>query len=171
MRFQQYISELAMSADTKMNIINNAKDKYVVKIELRDNISFKFSCVYTSEDTTYYILKKKNLIPKLKKKNLIDTKWEEYAFAWEVYFKDDSGSTQISPKRKGAALELFAALEVAIKEFISKKKPIIFYFSADNDEQSRMKLYRHLAKKIKKAGYKFIEEDIIETQYFVFHKL
>ena len=162
MKFQKYINELAMSADTKVNIINNAKDKYVVKIELRDNISFKFSCVYTSEDTTYYILKKKNLI---------DTKWEEYAFAWEVYFKDDSGSTQISPKRKGAALELFAALEVAIKEFISKKKPIIFYFSADNDEQSRMKLYRHLAKKIKKAGYKFIEEDIIETQYFVFHKL
>jgi hypothetical protein len=74
---------------------------------------------------------------------------------WEIAFEDEEERRETVRKRKGASLELFAALEKVFKQFVEKALPDKFRFSAALDEKSRVKLYDLLAKKIEKMGMGF----------------
>lgn len=189
-RLKQYIAELAMKADTDIRVMRNTSDRYEVSIFLKDDISFKLYGDYGSYSLIYKAFQmEKNandLLLRAKKKGLVeyttrqgryidpesDQSKKGWIFSWEVYFEDESGEMGMAPKRKGAAIEVFSALEVAIKEFITTKKPPIFHFSSELGEQSRVKLYKLLARKVSKlGGYKVVTRDMERSKYFVFHKL
>ena len=74
---------------------------------------------------------------------------------WYVVFEDEEKRQHKANKRKGAALELFAALEKVFKQFIENTLPNKFRFMADIDEKSRIRLYDILSKKIEKMGAGF----------------
>ena len=111
----------------KATVISPAKyqkeSRYEQIITLEDGLSFKFDALYFRT-----------------------------AEVWEVTFEDAQGNRYQSEKRKGAAIELFAALEKVFNDFIAKTLPNKFRFTADIDEKSRVKLYNTLAKKIAKKG-------------------
>ena len=190
MRLKQYIAELAMSTDTDIKVMRNTSDRYEVSIFLKDDISFKLYGAYGSYSKLYKAFQmEKNandLLLKAKKKGLVeyttrqgryidpesDQSKKGWIFSWEVYFEDESGEVGMAPKRKGAAIEIFSALEVAIRQFVASKNPAIFRFSSELGEQSRVKLYKLIAKKISKlGGYKVITRDMDGSKYFVFYKL
>ena len=77
---------------------------------------------------------------------------------------------EITPKAKGVALKLFAAIEEFMKTFVKKYKPIAIKFSGDADEPSRIKLYNLLAKKmVKLAPYKLYRSSYSTGRYILVH--
>lgn len=193
MRLRYYLNELAMKAGTEIRVLRDTQDRYEARISLVDptlvqggdpvfDLIFKFYGDYGSFTKTFDVIKANvpKLIPKLDKKGLVE--WTDrdgryagsfkqgWVFSWEVYFEDEQGEIDIQPKRKGAAIEVFSALEVVIKKFLTSKKPPVFHFSSNVGEGSRVKLYKLLAKKISKSGYKVYTSDIEGVKYFVFYK-
>lgn len=127
MRFKQYVNELAMKKNTEISPAKVSDREYVQYITLEDGLRFKFIAHYFRT-----------------------------ADLWEVIFEDSEKRAYQVGKRKGASLELFAALERVFKNFILKTLPNKFRFTADTEEKSRVKLYDLLAKKIEKTqGYKY----------------
>lgn len=143
MRLYQYINELAMR---KKTVISSPKYKeksmYEQTVTLEDGLQFKFICYYFST-----------------------------ADIWEVTFEDENEYREKAPKRKGAAVELFAALEKVFKQFLEKALPDRFRFLADIDEKSRIKLYDLLAKKISKLGFDYKKKQSTASMVYYFkHK-
>ena len=142
MKFKKYIYEVSMKKGT---IIKPPKyieeDKYKQYIILEDGLKFIFSCFYF-----------------------------RIADIWEVAFEDEEARRYTITKRKGAALELFAALEKVFKQFIEKTLPNKFRFTADIEEKSRVKLYDLLAKKIEKMGmgYKYTKKQSSSSTIYNF---
>lgn len=191
MRLKKHLTELSMSADTDIKYKKNTSSSIDAHIILKDLVVFRFFADYGSLALMYKILQKyPKLLDKLEKKKQVeytkrqgryidpnsDQSKKGWVFTWEVWFEDESGDTALSPKRKGAAIELFSALEEVMKNFITEKKPVLFHFAADVTEPSRVKLYKLLAKKILKiSSYKLITVDFKnaadKSTYFIFHKL
>jgi hypothetical protein len=131
MRFKRYIiNELSMKKGTEISPAKVSKEVYEQTISLEDGLIFKFKAHYFRSDDM-----------------------------WEIVFEDEEKRTYQIGKRKGAALELFAALENVLKNFILKTLPNKFRFTADVEEKSRVKLYDLIAKKIEKTqGFKYTRE-------------
>lgn len=79
---------------------------------------------------------------------------DRYYKQWYIEFVDKKGMTTMSPKNKGVALELFAALEEIIKKFLDKEKPEVVTFFGMG--ASKVKLYDLAVKKMANyGGYKY----------------
>ena len=147
-KFNQYINELSMKKGTHISNPLHTKVKsgtqtYNQEIILDDGLSFRF--------TGFYI---------------------RVAGIWNIQFSDENDNLDKAPKRKGASIELFAALEKVMMQFIEKTLPDKMEFRADLDEKSRVKLYDLLAKKIKKKygfNYKRVTTSISVLYQFM-HK-
>jgi hypothetical protein len=129
MRLKKFLNEMSISKNTNISVLNADKWTYEVKIVLEDGLMFIFSAIF--------------------KRNT-----EE----WDVSFEDAEGNYGMSQKREGAGLELFASLEKVMSDFIKKYNPENIVFSAESKEQSRVKLYGTLAKKLERFGYKSNKE-------------
>ena len=141
--FKDYIKELAMKKGTNIKPPKYIPDrKYEQEIILEDGLIFFFKAFYFQS-----------------------------ADVWDIQFQDQFGAVVKSKKREGASIELFAALESVFKEFVEKTVPNRFRFGADRDEESRVKLYNMLARKIAKRG-KFdhkITKSPINVNYWFKH--
>jgi hypothetical protein len=127
MKLKQYITELSMRKSTYISSAKYKKESmYEQNIILEDGLEFKFICYYFRT-----------------------------ADMWEIAFEDKDEMRHKIERRKGAGVELFAALEKVFKEFINTALPDKFRFSADIEEKSRVKLYELLAKRIEKMGMGF----------------
>lgn len=144
MKLKQYINELSMTKGTKISSPEYRKESiYNQRITLHDNIIFQFQGYYFKTSDI-----------------------------WEIDFVDENNKADISPKRKGASLELFAALEKVLDEFMNKALPNKLEFRATIDEKSRVKLYDRLAKKLaSKYGFKYNRKvTSISVLYQFIHK-
>jgi len=125
MKFREYLVELAMKKGTTITPPKYKKESmYEQDIILEDGLKFKFICYFFRTSDV-----------------------------WEVAFEDENEVRHKEGKRKGAAIEVFAAIEKTFKTFIDMALPNEFHFSADLEEKSRVKLYDILSKKILKMGY------------------
>ena len=72
----------------------------------------------------------------------------------EIFFTDQERNIETVPKEKGTAIQVFAAIEKFVTEWIKSSRPEAIQFESGPTEKSKLKLYTLLAKKISKAGYK-----------------
>jgi hypothetical protein len=146
MRLKEYLNELAMKANTKIEPWNSGQAHGGARITLSNGEVFNF---YISPGNV-----------ELQDGTKIDR--------FELMFTDSKSEINTSAKGKNTAVELFAALEKIVKEFIQTQKPSVIEFSpANKDEKSKQKLYVLLAKKIaKKFGYVIQDKDNNITKYF-----
>jgi len=98
-----------------------------------------------------------------------DLKTGEVIERHSITFEDDRGNTLISKKDKGVAIQLFAAIESIVSEFVKSEKPILINFSGNSKEKSKLKLYSLLAKKIAKSGYTLQTKDNHVIKYYFDH--
>ena len=137
---EKYLGEMSISKNTKVKLEKTTPSEYHVSITLEDGTRFLF----------------------------IGNR--EGSEGWEVGFVDDKGSVKISPKDKGVALQLFSAMPKAVEMFIKAKKPSTFYFTSDVTETSRVRLYKHLAKKVAKHGFILTTPTLDGEKVFLFDK-
>jgi hypothetical protein len=83
--------------------------------------------------------------------------------SWEIAFHEvikKNGKEEITNKKTGSGSELqvFSFIIEAIKRFIKKYKPEVFYFSATDKEPSRAKLYQRLVNRWKVPNYKMTQQ-------------
>lgn len=144
MRLENYLSELAMKKGTVINVVTATPKNYLVKITLEGGELFTFEAAEQDD---------------------------KYAKTWTIAFEDSSGSLHVSPKDKGVALQLFAALEMVFINFIKKYKPDDFEFSGYSHEKSKIKLYGTVAKKIAKRAKYFMQSQTAGDQtLWIFNK-
>lgn len=65
---------------------------------------------------------------------------------WEVAFKDEDGYMSLTGK--GKSFEVIITVVNIVKDFVHKHNPDKFYFYADKTEQSRVKLYTRICKRL-----------------------
>lgn len=123
MRLKIYLTELTMSANTKIKYTSSSRS---------------FNAGITLESGAYFLFR-----------GDIITKGQ-----WYIYFEDEKGTMSKAPKERGVALQLFAALQEVLKNFIKTKKPMRFEFKGMPGEASREKLYNTIALRMPKLGYK-----------------
>jgi hypothetical protein len=142
MRLKQYISELSMKADTKIEI-SKRKNKY-------------FDALITLEDGIQWYYEAK----------LIDEN------EWDISFypPEFNKKRPLNKDRGKVALQTFAAVESITKQFIEYQKPDRIEFSASGG--SRQKLYDLLATKIAQSGkyVDASKMGISSAKYYVFIK-
>ena len=176
MRLKQYINELSMKKGTKIKFERDMNHLVLVEVVLEDDETFFIEFRREYVEDIFEIINKhdESIIARAEKKGLVEytqIKGTGSIAAWEIMFEDSAGEYGISSKRKGAAIELFAAIEQVTKRFIKSKKPEILVFTSDIGEQSRVKLYKLLAKKIKTGGYKEIQTNERGYSFFIFYNI
>jgi hypothetical protein len=122
MKLKQYLTELAMKSGTTIDVKKKRGFEYNAKIGLKDGTHWFFNAVNDPGEDN-----------------------------WNISFwqSELAGPQEIKDKRK-AGLQLFAAIEKLMHDFIKWGKPEYFYFTGTGT--SRVKLYNTLAKKILKDG-------------------
>lgn len=149
MRLTRYLNEMTMkSKDVNIEKAKSSSKKYSQIINI-ENTKFTFRAVLETVGDLAYDFKYE--YPFLTKYAPDDE------HAWYVDFIDEEGGIKQVQRGKDIALKLFAALTKVIEDFIKSKKPDAFLFSADESEQSRVKLYNLIAKKITRFGYVNVE--------------
>jgi hypothetical protein len=156
MRLKNHLLELAMK-QSSFEVVKDSSEKYVVNIQTESEV-FQFG------GFTYPL-------------SLIEYTFPDFPFTkigryrdtdpvWVVSFEDSRGSLRQTKKDKNTAIQLFSALQEVFSNFIKKKKPEMFLYSARSNELSKVKLYDLIAKKISKKGYKLLSKwkDIDETE-------
>jgi hypothetical protein len=148
MRLKEYLLELAMSKDTKIEIESDNANEY-------------FAYIFLPDGTRFHVMTDGHPLPVSELKDIIGQGIEKLNFTtnkiklWHIDFADEHGSMSKDPKSSKIALQLFAALETYFKDFITKKKPDVFNFAGTG--ASRKKLYNTLSKKIEKnSNYKYL---------------
>ena len=121
MKLKQYLTELAMKSGTIINVKKKRGFHYNAKIDLEDGTQWFFNAVNN------------------------DPRDED---SWDISFYQ-SGMEEVKDKRK-SGLQLFAAVEKLVRDFLKWGKPEYFYFTGTG--ASRIKLYETLAKRILKDG-------------------
>lgn len=87
---------------------------------------------------------------------------------WEFIFRDSDLRMDLTGS--GGAVEIFATVKDIALHFFKKYKPKTpVYFQADNEEPSRVKLYKRAAKMIGNAmpGYKVITNKEVNAHTFL----
>lgn len=165
MRLKSYlIQELAMKAGTDIKYTKVTPDAFYATITLsskkgkfydEENPPESFDIFAASDWYSKFHLAQKLRIPEERIVEELKGKAVYGIYIWNIDFVDKEGNIALSPKAKGVALQLFAAIEVYMKEFAKKYDPQGIEFSGYAREQSRRNLYHHLSKKIEKAGYRY----------------
>jgi hypothetical protein len=135
MRLDKHLNELAMRAGTK--ITTKGDKNYTITLSSGDY--FKLGLVKSMYK--YWSMEKHS---------------EKKLVSWEILFQDEKKSmvAKDNPKGSKVALELFAAIQQVVTEFIKKEKPEVIKFSSNKIDKSKIKLYKLLAMRIsKKHGY------------------
>jgi 6-phosphogluconolactonase/glucosamine-6-phosphate isomerase/deaminase len=131
MRLDKHLNELAMKANTKI-ITKKGRKFYDADITLSSGDYFQL----TIEKGSFLYQSKKGEI-----------KLEE----WEIVFEDERGFIKTNKRGTKVALELFAAIESVVSDFINIEEPDAILFTGTG--KSKIKLYNLLARKIAKGGY------------------
>lgn len=150
MRLKEYLNELSMKSDTQLEV---KKGKNYVDAGITTTAGDEFNLTIDKGSWIFY-----------------DRDVEE----WEIAFTDDTGTIKTSPKSPKTAIELFAAIEKVVKDFIIKYKPEAIRFSGLGE--SKDKLYSMLSKRIVKSGkyinidpsavnlFQLVRKDILKSQ-------
>ena len=146
MKFKKYLTELSMQADTQI-------EKHNIGRELEYRITLAAGPIFK-----LYIGPEKSHL-----------KTGEEIERHGIAFTDNRGNTLMSPKDKGVSIQLFAAIQSIVSEFVKSEKPILINFSGNSKEKSKLKLYSLLAKKIEKSGYTLQTKDNHVTKYYFDH--
>ena len=91
---------------------------------------------------------------------------EEFRNIFDVHFATDYYSDEDGFRRSSAdwvtgsgdALQVFSTVIEIIQTTVKKKNIQHLYFTADNNEPSRVKLYNRLAKAFAKDGWRYIDD-------------
>jgi len=169
MRLQQFLNELAMKkGEVKYGIIS-PDEFYATIITDTESMdySFSFHAKRQSFPVVFKILLKNEFGYKENHDGMIMDLSKKIGGIWEIDFEDEEGMYSIAPKERGVSLQLFAGLEEILRRFEKKYKPNVFYFGA-YEEPSRIKLYKFIAAKIKKAGFITYEFHFAGVVYFFF---
>ena len=156
MRLRNHLIELTMSKKTKIAINQRptaVTARFSANIHLESGLTYEFLATGARDD---------DLLDSIMDPDMIDPDDQDW-FVWEVIFalydpEHKYGTFSRETSRidigKKDALQLFAAIEEVFKEFITSVNPNRFYFTSEDDDVSRIKLYNTLAKKIvQKTGY------------------
>jgi hypothetical protein len=140
MKTFKQLFELKLNPKTKIDLDDDLdNDKVTADIELTTGEKFMLTITTAEVDPEGMIHKQ--------------TEYADMGYVmWEIGFEDETGGTGTTGKVGGkSAIELFAALESIIKNFMKKFVPEVIGFSGKGG--SKTKLYKLLAKKMTKAGY------------------
>ena len=167
MRLQQYITELAMTADTKINWYQ--RDNYIhaaeIVVKTPHSPELKKLTGLEDEETRFDFHIRRKMDPA----SYFNTHFKdeiEFVEDLEITFSDENLFTTKEPKSKGVALKLFAAIEHIFKVDIPKIPHHTITFSGDADHE---KLYNLLANRILKSG-KYTAPGRISGGYYYFVK-
>lgn len=173
MRLKEYLKELAMKKGTQIEYTKTTPDAFYASIYTGvDQGTYKESFdIYAASDWySKFHLAQKLRIPEERIVNELKGKAVYGIYIWNIDFVDSAGNISITPKGKGIAIQLFAAIETFMKEFGKRYDPQGIEFSGYAREKSRIKLYHHLSKKIAKQGYKFFPigdyYTMVKEEYF-----
>lgn len=91
---------------------------------------------------------------------------------WDVSFGDDDYSHQTTGKAGSAAVGVFSRVASALNEFIKRKEPKRFAFSAEGNQPSRVSLYDKVAPLIAhRFGYKLKRRPHGQGAEYIFRRL
>ena len=179
MRLNNYlIQELSMKKGTQIEYTKKTPDAFYASIYLdieQGTYKESFDIYAASDWYSKFHLAQKLRIPEERIVNELKGKAVYGIYIWNIDFVDKEGNIAITPKGKGIAIQLFAAIETFMKEFAKRYDPQGIEFSGYAREQSRIKLYHHLAKKIEKAGYRYYPIGdyyiLIKKEYILKHAI
>lgn len=94
--------------------------------------------------------------------------------AWDIlfFFRGETDYREISISQTGGEMQVFATVLEIVKTFVQMVKPQAFYFSADEAEPSRVKLYFRIMRTFEKQGWTTLQthDPSIGTEIFVAYK-
>lgn len=134
MRLKNYLNELSMKSKTQLDV-KQGNDYVDATIITTDGERFELTI---DKGSWYY--------------HPFVEKYNREMDEWEIVFTDETGSIKRVKKSPKIAIELFAAIEKVVTDFIKKYKPEAIRFTGTGDKE---KLYRLLGKKIEKSGKYF----------------
>lgn len=145
MKFKEYLQELALRADTKIKVRKDTPLTTQVQVIVNPPMGASFLVTMTTgkfyEQEVVDLIGDSNLPEKISAEPPYKSLY--------LFFEDAELNTSTSPKEKGVAIKLFAALEELITKKIKTAKPDVIWFSGFG--KSKRKLYHLLAKKIAKG--------------------
>lgn len=181
MRLNRYITELSMAKKPKIKILNKPTLYHAdIELDMED--------VYQQSKLLFYFDATLDTVPSYMRGHfpVLMKSYNDYFTAieemhgnpndlpapaiWTITFEDSAAHMEIEEKPRGVALNLFAAIEKVMRDFVKAKKPLVFSFSSEEFEESRVKLYNLLAKRISKKGGYDVEVQKGLAQFYLFTK-
>jgi len=180
MKLKKYLNELSIKKNTDIKIRNASGTTYKAVITLNPELEYPESRWFSFKGRRFDIEDFEDDWGSMSSKTFSKiedihggksglNRWTKNI--WEVIFSDeDSNTAQYELKDKKLAFQLFAGLQKVMINFLEKYNPDVWYFSAKTKEQSRIKLYNTITKKLKQWYYVDIDNYRSDMLYLFWRK-